>query len=200
VNSEAAASLKMLVEGNERFRSGQSNSYRYPPDLIREIGAGQEPLAAIIACIDGRVAPEIIFDQPLGSLFVSRVPGNTASDSAKWMLEIAVEDMRVPLVVVMGHTECLAVGQVVRGMSGPGGALRMDIARAVHTAKMKDPADLYRQCVIENAIQTAVMLREESWSVRRALESGQIDIVSAIYDVHTGRVEFLNVPKETNAR
>jgi carbonic anhydrase len=200
VNREAEASLKMLLEGNERFRAGQSNHYRYPPDFIRELGDGQEPLAAIITCIDGRVAPEILFDQPMGSLFVSRVPGNTASDSAKWMLEIAVQDMRVPLVIVMGHTECLAVGQIVRGQAGPGGALRMDIARAVHTAKMKDPADLYRQSVIENAIQTVQELKADSWAVRQALDAGKIEIMSALYDVHTGKVEMIDVKGGVVAR
>src|SRR5579862_3140986 len=171
----------MLMEGNERFRNGQSNHYRYPPDFIRELGDGQEPQAAVIACVDGRVAPEILFDQPMGSLFVSRVPGNTASDSAKWMLEIAVQSLRVPLVIVMGHTQCLAVGQVVRGEPGPGGSLRMDVARAVHSAKMKSPADLFRQSVIENALQTASILTSESWAVRQALEAGRLEIMSAIY-------------------
>ncbi len=200
VNREAEASLKMLLEGNERFRTGQSNHYRYPPDFIRELGDGQEPQAAVIACVDGRVAPEILFDQPMGSLFVSRVPGNTASDSAKWMLEIAVQDMKVPLVLVLGHTQCLAVGQVVRGMSGPGGSLRMDVARAVHTARMKDPADIFRQAVIENALQTVRELQSDSWAVRRALDGGYLDLVAGLYDVHTGRVEVLSGKEAAPAR
>jgi carbonic anhydrase len=181
------------MEGNARFRNGQSNHYYYPADVIRVIGEGQEPQAAIIACVDGRVAPEILFDQPLGSLFVSRVPGATAADSARWMLELAVQGLRVPLVVVMGHTECLAVGQIIRNESGPGGGLRMDIARAVHTAKSKNPVDLFRQAVIETTLQSAETLRSESYAVRRALEAGTIDIISALYDVHTGAVELLDV-------
>lgn len=190
----------MLMEGNERFRAGQSNHYRYPPDFIRELGDGQQPQAAVIACVDGRVSPEIIFDQPIGTLFVSRVPGNTASDSAKWMLELAVQDMRVPLVMVMGHTQCLAVGQIVRGQSGSGGSLRMDIARAVHSARMKNPADLFRQAVIENAKQTIEELKISSWSVRSALDEGRIELVASIYDVHTGRVELIDVKGGVGAR
>jgi len=181
----------MLLEGNERFRNGQSNHYQYPLDFIRELGEGQEPQAAVIACVDARVAPEILFDQPMGSLFVSRVPGNTAAESAKWMLELAVGDLQIPLVVVLGHTQCLAVGQVMRGMSGPGGALRMDLARAVHSAKMKDPIDLYRQAVIENALQTVNELKGDSYAVRRAMDEGKIEIVAAVYDVFTGLVEVL---------
>ena len=179
------------MEGNERFRTGNSHHYRYPSTLIRELGDGQEPQAAVIACVDGRVAPEILFDQPMGALFVSRVPGNTASDSAKWMLELAVGNMQVPLVMVLGHTTCLAVGQIVRGESGPGGPLRMDIARAVQTAKMRNPADLFRQAVIENTIQTVHELKSDSFAVRQAVDAGRIEIVPALYDVHTGRVELL---------
>lgn len=190
----------MLMEGNERFRTGQSNHYRYPADFIRELAGGQEPQAAVIACVDGRVAPEILFDQPLGSLFVSRVPGNTASDSAKWMLELAVTNMRVPLVLVLGHTECLAIGQILRGQTGPGGVLRMDIARAVHTAKMSNPTDVFRQAVCENALQTAKELREDSLAVRQALEEGRIEIVSGIYDVHTGRVDLLDAKDRPDVR
>ncbi len=190
MNRDALASLELLLEGNRRFQAGESNHYHYPADLRREIAVGQEPQAAIITCVDGRVAPEIIFDQPLGSLFVSRVPANVASDSAKWMLEIAVQNMQVPLVMVMGHTECLAVGQIVRGESGPGGSLRMNVARAVHSAKMKNPPDIFRQSVIENALQTVDDLKTESWALRNAMDSGKIEIVAALYDVHTGMVEL----------
>jgi carbonic anhydrase len=92
------------------------------------------------------------------------------------------------------------VGQIVRGQAGPGGALRMDIARAVHTAKMKDPADLYRQSVIENAIQTVQELKADSWAVRQALDAGKIEIMSALYDVHTGKVEMIDVKGGVVAR
>jgi carbonic anhydrase len=200
VNPAAAESLKLLMEGNARFRNGQSSHYYYPPDVIREIGNGQAPVAAVIACVDGRVAPEILFDQPLGALFVSRVPGATAADSARWMLELSVQGLHVPLVVVLGHTECLAVGQIIRNESGPGGGLRMDIARAVHTARSKNPPDLFRQSVIETTLQSAETLRSESYAVRRALEAGTIDIISALYDVHTGVVELLDVKASAYVR
>lgn len=193
MNEEAAASLANLLEGNERFRTGRGRHFRYTPDDLRELAVGQEPRAAVVACIDARVAPEVLFDQPLGSMFVSRVPGNTASDSAKWMLELAVESMHVPLVLVLGHTECLAVRQVFRGENGPGGALRMDVARAVHAARLKEPEDPFRESVIQNALQTTGLLKNESFAVRRAIDTGALDIVTGLYDVHTGQVEMLDV-------
>lgn len=184
--------LDQLLEGNLRFRTGESRHYDYQPETISHLADNQRPMAAIVACSDGRVGPDVIFNQPLGKLFVSRVPGNVASDSAKWMLEIAVADLHVPLVMVLGHTRCLAVGQVLDGqISGPGGMLRYQIATAVTRARSKGEGDLYRACIGENAMHTAEVLRMESSTLRRALDSGQTSIVAGLYDVHTGAVEIL---------
>lgn len=189
----------MLEEGNDRFRHGRSTAYSYPPEQIDRLGSGQKPKAAVIACVDGRVTPEIIFDQPLTNLFVSRVPGNVASDSAKWMLELAVTDMRVPLVVIMGHTNCLAVGQVVRGESGAGGSLRMDVAYAVANSKRKPSDDPVKAAIIENALHTKEKLMRDSAATRQALQEGRLELVCALYDVHTGKVEWLDVNVRASA-
>jgi carbonic anhydrase len=193
MNSTAQTILNELMAGNARFCAGTSTGHQYSPQALATLATSQAPQAAVIGCCDSRVGPEAVLDQPLGSLFVSRTPGNVASDGAKWMLEIAIEEMHVPLVIVMGHTECLAVGQVLNGqLSGPGGSQRWGISRAVSQAKYKTADDLYRQSVIENAIQTASVLKSESWNLHRALLNGTTSIVAAIYDVHTGRVEILD--------
>lgn len=191
MNSRAAETLDHLLEGNERFRSGQSHHHRYAPEKIRELGDGRPPIAAVVACSDGRVTPEIVFDQPLTNLFVSRVPGNVASDSAKWMLELAVSDLRVPLVIVMGHTGCLAIKQVLDGLPGAGGSLRMDVARAVHTAKLRHSEDPFREAVKVNALQTVDDLKLHSTAVRSAQREGRLDLLAAVYDVHTGEVQIV---------
>jgi carbonic anhydrase len=192
VNSDAAEILSNLLEGNKRFSTGHSTHYRYSPEEIARLGNGQKPKAAIVACIDGRVSPEIIFDQPLTNLFVSRVPGNVASDSAKWMLEIAVTDLHVPLVIVLGHTECLAIKQVIEGVQGSGGVLRSQVERSLAEARMKAAPDLFRECVCQNAIRTGEILMQESYAVRQAVDKGQLNLVAGLYDVHTGRVRILD--------
>ncbi len=192
VNSAATTNLEILLEGNERFRNGRNVHYQYSPEKISQLAVGQAPLAAVVACSDGRVTPEIVFDQPLAKLFVSRVPGNVASDSAKWMLEIAVTNLHVPLVIVLGHTECLAIKQVLNGESGAGGSLRMDVARAVRRAQSRPSDDVYRDAVRENAIQTTTTLLNESGAVRSAVRNGNLELMAGVYDVHTGQVELLN--------
>lgn len=192
IHAEAQAILDELLEGNERFRTGRSIGYNYSLENIVELADSPKPRAAILACSDGRVSPEVVFNQPLGKLFVSRVPGNVASDSAKWMLEIAVSNLHVPLVIVMGHTECLAVKQVVEGaVTGSGGGLRYAVSTAVMRARARRPDDLFRESVKENARLSTEDLISQSWAVKRALEEGRTSIVTGYYDVHTGQFNLI---------
>lgn len=190
MNDAAAAALDLLIAGNERFRTGRGEAHRYSPDRIGEIGRGGPALAAVVGCVDSRVGPEVIFDQPLPKLFVSRVPGTTPSDGAIWTAEMAVE-MKLPLIVVLGHTECLAIGGVVAGSASPGG-LRDEIRAAIEAARSESPADLYAETIRRNAVRTATELANRSELVDRAVKAGDLQIIAAIYDVHTGRVERID--------
>lgn len=189
---EAQAALDELMAGNARFRTGKPQHRTYRLEHLEDLAEGQKPIAAVVACMDSRVAPEIVFDQPLGSIFVARVPGNVASDSAKWMLELAVGEMNVPLVMVVGHTGCLAIGQLLDGdKGGPGGALRHEIRFAVLEAQSKNPKDLYREAVIQNAKHAVSMLSRDSSAVHRAIDEKRVEIVSALYEMKTGEVHLV---------
>lgn len=189
---QAQAVLDELLEGNQRFRDGRRPQRNYSPDELSTIASKQKPIAAVVACSDSRVTPEIIFDQPLGKLFASRVPGNVASDSAKWMIEIAVGEFEVPLVVVLGHTGCLAVGQLLDGdKGGAGGLHRFQVLSAVYRAKSKRPDDLYRESVQENTIQTVEHLARDLYLLRSAILDGKTSIIPALYEMETGEVKIL---------
>jgi Carbonic anhydrase len=97
-----------LIEGNKRFVAG----HRQGSDLIalrRTLAAGQHPRVAVLACSDSRVAPELIFDQGLGELFVVRSAGNVVDPVAIGSIEYAVEHLGSRVIVAMGHTKCGAV-------------------------------------------------------------------------------------------
>jgi carbonic anhydrase len=184
--------MNELLEGNRRFHSGRPRSNVYSPAEIAAIAVQQKPIAAVIACSDSRVTPEVVFDQPLGALFASRVPGNVASDSAKWMLELAVGEFHVPLVMVMGHTGCLAVGQLLDGdKGGAGGLHRFSVLSAVYRARQKRTDDLYRTSIEENVLQTVEHLARDLFTLRRALVEKTTSIVGAVYHMETGQVEIL---------
>ncbi len=186
------ASLATLKTGNERFASCVAESRSYPREVLTQLATGQTPLAAIVACADSRVCPEIVFDQPLGAVFVSRVPANVASDSAKWMIDIAVGEFRVPLVVVMAHSGCLAVKQIVEGKEGAGGLLRYRVQSAFHDVEREGSAhDVYERTIDENARKTCRDLSQESTALGDAIRAGQTKIIPARFDLETGIVTWL---------
>jgi len=191
-NERVRNSLSGLYSGHQRFLDGKPQTRAYNASDLQAIATAQQPIAAIVACSDSRVAPEILFDQPLGGIFASRVPGNVASDSAKWMLDIAVAELKVPLVLVLGHTGCLAVGQIVEGkMGSSGGSLRFDVQMAVYRARLKGGPDLYRQAVIENVWLTVESLRRDSFTVQRAIERGEVGLLGGYYDMQDGQIRLI---------
>lgn len=190
--TRAAEALEQLREGNERFRTGSGVHRVYDPAALSELSRAQSPIAAILACSDSRVSPEIVFDQPLGSVFAARTPGNVHADSVKWMLDIAVGNLDVPLVLVVGHTGCLAVSQIVAGqLTGPGGPLRSQIQAAYLRVRGVSEGDVLRAAVTENVYETVSRLKNDSWELRRAMGGGKVAIKGAVYDMETGAVEFL---------
>jgi|SRR5579862_4358535 len=187
----AQQSLDQLLEGNERFLQKRNHHRVYERDHLASLAVSQSPIAAIVACVDSRVVPEMIFDQPLGALFVSRVPANVASDSAKWMIDIATGEFDVPLIMVLGHIGCVAVKQVMEGKSGPGGTLRFNVQSAVSRARLKNPENLYDATVRENAVLTLEHLRDESFTFRDGLRQGKTSAVAAVYHMDSGQVEMI---------
>lgn len=184
--------MEQLLEGNRRFSSGENTYWSYGGEKLESIARNQNPIAAIIGCADSRVTPEIVFDQPLGAIFCSRVPGNVASDSAAWTVDIAVSHFRIPLVLVMGHTNCLAVTQIVQGQAqGVGGPLRSMIAYAVHEARESNPADLMRTALERNVRMTVEELPRRCSTLHRAIVENNAAIVGALYDMESGRVQIL---------
>lgn len=192
MTADAKVSLEILLAGNERFRNGESTRETYSPEQLLKIAKGQKPIAAIVACSDSRVAPEVVFDQPLGTVFAARTPGNVSADSVKWMIDIAIEELHVPLLLVMAHTGCLAVTQIVQGnLTGPGVSLRRQINKAMTIAKSDDSNDLQHATTIENVYQTILDLREGTYGLKRAQDRGLTAIVGSIYDMETGKVDIL---------
>lgn len=180
------------MEGNERFASAENHHRTYSPADLQEIALVQEPIAAVISCSDSRVVPETIFDQELGSLFVTRVPANVASESAKWMIDIAVGEFKVPLVVVLGHSGCLAVRQVVEGKIGSGGALRYLVQSAFQDARYARQEPIYEATIDQNALNAARQLQSDSSALHEAVRQGITQVIAGVYDMPTGVVRLLS--------
>ena len=123
--------LQKLMEGNARYASGNTSHPDQSMERRYELVAGQHPFAVIVGCSDSRIAPELIFDQGLGDIFVIRAAGQVLDDVAIGSIEYAVEHLGVPLVVVLGHDSCGAVTATLEGGEVAG---HLNCLRRFHTA------------------------------------------------------------------
>src|SRR3954447_15234687 len=137
---DADSALAKLKEGNARFASSKDSSSKPTAAKRAETAQAQHPFAIILACADSRTAPEIIFDENIGDLFVIRSAGNLVDDYALGSIEYAVDHFGTRLIVVLGHTRCGAVTAALASASAPGhiNALVRDIQPAVAASKGKD--------------------------------------------------------------
>ena len=69
----------------------------------------QEPFAAVLSCADSRVPVEIIFDQSIGHIFVTRVAGNVVTPEIVGSLEYGAAVLGTKVILVLGHASCGAV-------------------------------------------------------------------------------------------
>ena len=189
--------LEMLKQGNLRFVGGQAEKRDFLVQ-VKQTSGGQFPFAAIVSCLDSRVPPEIVFDRGIGDLFVARVAGNFVNDDILGSLEYAARVAGAKLIVIMGHTECGAVkGACDSAQLGLLTATLANINPAVNSVQGNyEPRSSknteFVQAVAEKNVElTMGKLRDRSVVLRGMLDKGEIGMVGAMYDVSTGKVEFL---------
>jgi carbonic anhydrase len=199
-----ASRTQALIDGNERFVSAAPQHCHDVTAQRRAAAEAHDPTAAVLACADARVAPELVFDQGVGELFSVRVAGNVPARAAVASLEFAVTELGVELVVVLGHEQCgavtAAVEHVTEGTELPGelAALVDRIVPAV-TATAGLPGDHVHHAIVANTSDTVEQLRRWPGPLSAAVAAGRLEIVGAVYDLDTGRVRFLRpVPPEAS--
>ena len=185
----AEVALERLKEGNARFATAVLTEGKPVAFKREKYAQAQSPFAIVVACSDSRTAPELVFDQNIGGLFVVRNAGNLVDDYGLGSIEYAVEHLGTRLIVVLGHQRCGAVQAALAGDSAPGhvGSLVRDIQPAVAAVKGKDgdPLDL---AIAENTRLVAAKIREKAAFGDLA---SQVRVVSGVYNLDTGKVEWL---------
>jgi len=185
--------LTQLQRGNERFVAGWPDHPNQSARRRREVSdSGQQPFAIILSCADSRVPPEIIFDQGLGDLFVIRVAGNVLDDIILGTIEYAVEHLRVPLIMVLGHDKCGAVTAAVQGVEVRNHiqSLAEALRPAVESARTQE-GDLISNAIDVNVQQAVLTLRASEPVLLGACAAGQLRIVGARYNLDTGEVKII---------
>jgi carbonic anhydrase len=179
-----AEALADLLAGNRRFVAGWP---RYGHDFRAAAAASgdQQPYALVLGCIDSRVPLEAIFDQNFGAICVARSGAHVLDRALLGSVEFAVQQLAVPLVMVLGHERCGAVASTVEAMrSGrrPTGALAYlveEIAPAV--AEAGGPH--------HPQVHSRALRRHVNRTVQRLRELDDVSVVGAVYDLDSGRVD-----------
>jgi carbonic anhydrase len=203
--------IRMLQDGNARFVSGNAISPHTDAARLALAGVenqGDHAYATVITCSDSRVPVEILFDAGVMNIFVVRVAGNVIDIDEAGSIEYGLAHVNTPVLVVLGHTQCGAVTAVTAAVRGTGHALERNIPQlvdniipAVKTAISVHPEaegmDVVPFAIEENVWRGIEDLFMRSPASREIVKSGKAKVVGAIYDVATGKVNWLPEGKVT---
>jgi carbonic anhydrase len=191
----ATEALQRLKDGNARFVADKAASKTYTYRRA-ETAAGQKPWAIILTCADSRVAPELVFDQSLGDLFVVRVAGNVTDPVVLASIEYAALHLGPPLIVVLGHDKCGAVAAALDTEKADGNL--GELLKAVHLGDKsgKDMAEKVDRAVRANAKFQAAEMLKQSKTLAELVKGERVQIVTGVYDLTTGGVQWLDAPQE----
>lgn len=186
-----------VIEGNKRFVSGKlakkDLSSKVRTDLSKD---GQHPFATIFTCSDSRVAPELIFDQGLGDLFIIRNAGNVADILEVGSVEYAVEHVKTPLVIVLAHDKCGAVQATVEGgettpsIQAIIDKIKTSLDKVKVANKDANNQEIASEVENENAKETVKELLKSA-TIKNLVDSGKLKVVAAKYHIESGQIKFL---------
>lgn len=188
--------LTLLKKGNERFLTNQAER-RNLLDQVSDTQSGQYPFACVLGCIDSRVPSELIFDQGIGDIFNVRIAGNFVNKDILGSMEFACKVAGSKLIVVLGHTSCGAIkgacdqvelGNLTDMLKNFDPVLDSVTCQGDRSSKNKEFVDRVTE---KNVHDTVANIKDKSSVLNSLFESGEIDIVGAIYDVGSGKVAFL---------
>ncbi len=184
------AALQELMDGNRRFTTGHLTAYEQDLAIMKQNTIEkQEPFAAVLSCADSRVPVELIFDQSIGHVFVTRVAGNFVTPEIIGSLEYGAAVLGTKVILVMGHAACGAVKATIQGKQVPGqiSTLFLHIQPAVDQAG----PDL-EAAIKANAKIQAALLRQASTVVSSLIKERKLKVVSGYYDIASGSATLLD--------
>ena len=188
--------IRILQEGNQRFVDGEWIDWDYRHEQV-DTSAGQYPGAIILGCIDSRAPAEIIFNLRIGDIFNARVAGNIIDEDITGSLEYACKVAGSKIILVMGHTNCGAVkGAIDQVELGTLTQLLAKIKPAIDAVQDVEGERTTKNSAFVNAVAkknvilTIETIRETSPVLKKMEDNNEIDIVGAMYDVESGKVEF----------
>ena len=184
--------LKRLQDGNRRFATDRPIHGAHHRKRMAEVVNTQKPFAVVVACSDSRVAPEIVFDDDLGEIFVVRSAGHVVDDVELGSIEYGVEHLGASLVFMVGHERCGAVAAALSGEAAEGhvSAVIKAILPSVQSTRGQ-PGDHAENAMRANVRRVVRQLEADEPVLTERVKTGKLKIVGARYDLDTGLVELL---------
>lgn len=195
-----ASVITSFKEGNTRFMNNDLTARDHSAQ-VRKSTLAQYPKAIILSCVDSRVPVEDVFDRGIGDIFVARVAGNFVNEDILGSMEFACKVSGSKVILVMGHEHCGAVkaaigdvklGNITPMLSKIRPALGMGMAANFAGEKYADNQAYVHAVCESNVMNNISRIRSESPILKEMEDNGEIAIVGAIYDMDTGKVEFLS--------
>lgn len=184
-------SLAVLKNGNKRFI--QNKMHDILQHDLKLLSETQNPHTVILCCSDSRVSPDIIFDQSLGNLFVIQNAGNVSDTSVLGSIQYAIQHLKTPLIIVLGHTCCGAVtaSHQNKKIKGP----LQDLMTFIDDNIILDGT-------IEDSIKNHTLVTAKKLNEALNLHQSKIEqdtqVIPAIYDISNGHIAWLNLGGENN--
>lgn len=181
--------LHELLTGNQRFASNHLTSITHNLSIMKERTVNkQEPFAAVLACADSRIPVELVFDQTIGHIFVTRVAGNVVTPEIVASLEFGVAVLGIKALLVIGHSNCGAVRAAMTTDTVPGQI--SVLYQRIYPAIEKSGGNIDK-AIQANARNQAELLRASSTVIRETTRAGKLRVESAVYDLATGKVSLI---------
>jgi len=183
------AALADLMAGNKRFTSGKMTAYEHDLVILKQhTEEKQEPSAAVLSCADSRVPVELVFDQTIGHIFVTRVAGNVITPEIIGSLEYGAAVLGTKVILVMGHANCGAVKATMQGKDVPGQISSL----FPHIQPGVDQGGGNLEAATKaNAVVQAKLLSESSTVIAGMVKAGTVKVVASYYDLGSGAVTLL---------
>jgi carbonic anhydrase len=184
------AALQALMDGNRRFTTNAATAHEEDLAILKKNNIEkQEPFAAVLSCADSRVPVELVFDQSIGHIFVTRIAGNVVTSEIIASLEYGAAVLGTKVILVIGHSNCGAVNATIQAKGVPGqiSALYPHIQPAVDEAGSNLEAASKANAKIQ-----AALLRQASTVIADLVKKSELRVVAAYYDVASGSVTLLN--------
>jgi carbonic anhydrase len=183
------AAVQQLIDGNVRFAGGRMTSFDEDLSILKAKTVDkQEPFAAVLSCADSRVPVELIFDQSIGHVFVTRVAGNIATSPMIASLEYGVAVLGTKAIVVLGHANCGAVKAAIDAKPAPG---QISVLYPYLRPAVEQAGPDLEAAIKANAKIQAALLRQSSPVLAEQLKQNELKIVAAYYDLASGKVTLL---------